>query len=119
MPDVSTLFELLADVTRRRVLFQLCGTESIRVPEDVRPDGTGASSGTATAPETRPPFHLDDHRSLRVELYHRHLPKLADAGLVDWDAETGVVVRGDRFATVEPALRLLDDNADVFSGELR
>lgn len=119
MPDVSTLFELLADVHRRRVLFALCRSESIRVPDDVRPHGTLRTAESPGDSAGGPPFEPSRQQPLTVLLHHRHLPKLADAGVVDWDRETGVVTRGEAFETVEPALRLVADNADAFPGELR
>lgn len=36
--------------------------------------------------------------ALRIRLQHRHLPKLADAGLVDWDRDARTVAATDRTA---------------------
>lgn len=47
----------------------------------------------------------DDHRGDRVQLYHRHLPKLAEVGLVEWNRDEGLVRPGTRF---DEASRLLD-----------
>jgi hypothetical protein len=46
------------------------------------------------------------------QLYHTHLPKLDDAGFVDWDRGTGIVTRGPRFDGIEPLLRLMNDHQD-------
>lgn len=50
-----------------------------------------------------------DHGQIRVQLYHRELPKLADAGYIEWDQETNVVSRGPNFAEVEPLVQLLKE----------
>lgn len=49
---------------------------------------------------------------LPLELHHRHLPKLAEAGFVDWNHEENVVRRGPRFDEVEPLIELMADHAD-------
>lgn len=40
----------------------------------------------------------------REALYHVHLPKLSDAGIVEWNRETGEIAAGPRF---DDACRLL------------
>nr|WP_233510394.1 MULTISPECIES: hypothetical protein [unclassified Haloferax] len=52
---------------------------------------------------------------LKVELFHIHLPKLADAGFVEWNRHRGSVARGPRFDEIEPLLRFLDENAGELS----
>ncbi len=41
-----------------------------------------------------------DHRTLQRELYHRHLPLLADQGFIEWEREPLSASRGPRFAEV-------------------
>ena len=43
----------------------------------------------------------EDHDQLRLELMHVHLPLLEDLGLVEYDADTGVVRVDDVDAAVE------------------
>lgn len=78
------LFEALTDRQRRRVL------------EVVRTAGRPLSL-TALAEELalRSDGEATDERTerLRVTLYHRHLPKLADTGLVAFDVEGKTVDR--------------------------
>ncbi len=111
MINNSALFDLLTDDARRRVLLTMCDAEEIRVPDEVREPGTGAaavahSEGAPTAGRGPPD-------SEAVRLHHVHLPKLADAGLVDWDPETGTVTPGPAFGAAEPALRLLATNGHL------
>jgi len=42
-----------------------------------------------------------------IDLIHNHLPKLADAGFVDWDQERQVVTRGPRFHEIAPLVDLM------------
>lgn len=54
----------------------------------------------------------DDLDRLKAELQHNHLPKLAEAGCIDWDAETQTIRRGPNFDEIALLLRLIDDHRD-------
>jgi hypothetical protein len=54
----------------------------------------------------------DDLELLTTELYHAHLPKLADAGYIEWDEDTHTIRRGPNFEEIAPLLRLMDDHQD-------
>ncbi|WP_254543649.1 DUF7344 domain-containing protein [Halomarina pelagica] len=118
MVDVSTLFELLTADVRRRLLVALCDVRSVQVPEGILARGHAAA---VSSPDFRP----GQRRSLdgtsphsdTFQLYHNHLPKLADVGLIEWDREAQTVSRGPNFEEVEPAVRLLAANAHEFPGE--
>jgi len=52
----------------------------------------------------------------RVELYHVHLPKLAEAGYIDWDRNAGTVRRGPKYEEIRPTLDLLLDHEEDLPG---
>jgi len=54
----------------------------------------------------------DGREDLEAALTHSHLPKLADAGYIEWDQDTGEVSRGPRFEEIEPLLELIQNHAD-------
>lgn len=47
-----------------------------------------------------------------IMLVHNHLPKLAKAGYVDWDRDTGEISKGPRFDEIEPLLDLIEAHVD-------
>jgi hypothetical protein len=113
--DTPTLFELLAADRRRQVLLLLAETDSLRVPDGlltrsrVLAEGsTGGASGGPALPEDGAP------KGLEVQLFHEHLPKLEEEGLIEWDREAGTVSRGPAFGSVRAALELVADNRDAF-----
>lgn len=53
----------------------------------------------------------------RIELYHRHLPMLDDAGIVDWEPEAGRVTRGPRFEDVLTIVESVRENCDELPGD--
>lgn len=55
--------------------------------------------------EREPAFSSD---SLGADLFHDHLPKLDDAGFIDWNRTRGVVRRGPRFPEIAPLIGLLN-----------
>ncbi|WP_262342753.1 DUF7344 domain-containing protein [Haloplanus rubicundus] len=50
--------------------------------------------------------------SSEIELYHVHLPKLEAAGYIDWNRETGAVMKGPQYDEVETFLTLIENHAD-------
>lgn len=53
-----------------------------------------------------------DGDDAEIALVHTHLPKLEDAGYVEWDRETGTVSKGPQFDEVAPLIELIEDHAD-------
>lgn len=51
------------------------------------------------------------------ELYHSHLPKLADAGYIEWDRENDVIRRGPRFSQIAPLVSLMQNHAEELPAE--
>ncbi|WP_436908992.1 DUF7344 domain-containing protein [Halosimplex marinum] len=90
-------FQALANIHRRRLLVALFEDNSQRdgicVPEDVHEGRTALAA-------------------LQLEFYHTHLPKLEEAGFIDWNQDTHEVVEGPRFDEIRPLLELLGDHAD-------
>jgi len=88
----------LSDVQRRRILVEL-------LDRDLQTDGG-----------TLPPETVVEKTHEEAELYHNHLPWLADADFVRWNRNTNEVVEGPRFEEIEPLIELLDDNATQLPG---
>ncbi|SIR87310.1 hypothetical protein [Natronorubrum thiooxidans] len=57
------------------------------------------------------PAICSDSDTLRRELYHRHLPLLADMAFVEWDTEPLVATRGPRFEEIAVVVDSLHANA--------
>ena len=91
--EIDREMELLSHAYRRRVLRYLmedaadAATLAELAAHVRRPDAAGDVNRTA-----------DDR--VEVELYHLHLPKLDDAGLIDFDADTKTA------SVVDPADRV-------------
>jgi len=91
-------FDILSDGDRRRIL-TLLATDNPRQMDDL---AQSTSSNTGEGPS--------DGRRL---LYHVHLPKLAQAGYVEWDRETGTVRRGPAFDEISGLVDLLSAHDDA------
>ncbi|WP_135304344.1 DUF7344 domain-containing protein [Haloarcula amylovorans] len=116
MVDVSSLFELLAADYRRQILIVLCDSESVDVPAGLLLRSASAGGTPSEAPGW--PATTGEKGALPLELVHVHLPKLAEADLVEWDQSAGVVSRGPAFDEVEPFVRVLVRNAETLPGDL-
>lgn len=119
MPDTSELFDLLAADVRRRLLILLCETDPVRVPEGLNTRGSVQSRHTQDSEQIqwdRP--RATTAEAFELELYHTHLPKLEEQGIIEWDTESRSVSRGPTFEEIEPALHALVANADKFPTDL-
>ena len=80
----DAFYRALAVRSRRRVLGYLLEENESTIDELAEvPCGWETESGTMTSPER--------YDQLQQELYHTHLPVLADARLVSYDSEEGHV----------------------------
>lgn len=87
-PTTDETFAQLTDVHRRRLLVALLSAPRVD-PAEVVADADGDAA---------------------TRLAHVHLPKLDDAGFVDWDPDDDEVSRGPRFGAIRPLLELLAEN---------
>lgn len=99
-PPVSTdeLFDVLARERRRHVLRCLL--------ERAEPVALGELASAVARREAETADEAPPLDRVRMSLYHTHLPRLADAGAVKYDAEREVVAPG-RLAPYEPYLDLV------------
>lgn len=91
--DLDEYFELVSNYRRRQII-RILDAETAAVGDGYLKRGPLADQ--ITARETgRPPDDVDSDERKRayVGLYQVHLPKLADAGIVDWDQDGDDVVR--------------------------
>lgn len=104
----SLVFDLLADEHRRHAVAYLATCEeSIPISELAAQIATRIADRPRTAIPTR------KTRSITIELHHKHLPKLAEAGIVEYDRECGLVKLSEADAVVEGALSLTGVEADT------
>lgn len=94
---LDVAFGVLSHPYRRRIL--------IRV-HDSNPRDEPEFSAAALAEDA------DEDELVDIELHHRHLPKLAEAGYIDWDREANEVRRGPRFDEIAPLIELMRNHPD-------
>lgn len=96
--SLDTLLSIMADKYRRRLLLALLehnpqDDEDTHLPADVS-------------------LEDEELEALQVHMTHKHLPKLAAAGVIEWDQEANAVRKGPKFTEIRPLLELIRDHAD-------
>lgn len=100
--------DAITDRTRRAVVSTLRDRADPIDVADLAAVVTGATEERAVAEGD-----IEDCESTHLELVHAHLPRLADADLVEWDREAGTVSTGDHPALRDGSVRtLIDVEAD-------
>lgn len=90
-------FRLLADETRRFVLSHLDGSDDRVRLADLAERVAAWEAGKPVAEVTE-----DERETAEIELHHKHLPMLADAGILEYDRETRTLPeRGHPVAVAE------------------
>lgn len=95
---LNTMFDILSHGTRRQILLEMAD-HNPRAEAEVEVEAFVADGGTPDLLET--------------ELQHTHLPKLADAGFINWEPQTETIARGPHFSEIEPLLVVIDDHQDT------
>lgn len=92
-------YRALAAQRRRRVLYYVLeeGDSTVAELATVPAGWEATTDGTMKGPE--------DRRELRLELVHKHLPCLADAGLITYDVAAGAVQCGSFHEQVAAIIR--------------
>lgn len=99
--SLDRLFDALAHHHRRRILLEVADRDqALPTASVVERVGDGVGDG-------------DDPQ---VTLYHRHLPKLAAVGYVEWNRDSGTLRRGGNFDEVAPVLQMFTDNGETLPG---
>lgn len=93
----NTALECLSHHHRREILSQLQDRYSISESEVI--EQVSGSSDRA-----------------KIQLRHRHLPKLMQARYIHWNQQTNEISRGARFEDVAQFLELLSEHADELPG---
>lgn len=94
--ELDTALELLSDPHRRAILRYLASTP-------------GGSVESSTVVDYVVEQSSAERRTAEVECYHAHLPKLHEAGVIEFDPRTGDV----RYRRSEAIEHLLDAISDV------
>lgn len=112
--SVDAMFDVLSDRRRRHVLASVLdhgqGIALSELAEDVATRDTGASRGEVPPHpgENRMEVSGDPVQKLTVSLYHTHLPKLEEAGYVEYDPDSDVVRPTESIRQIEHLLALTD-----------
>lgn len=112
--SLDVIFDALSDRNRRHVLTSLLdhGQEIALsdLAEDIaaRPTGPSRTEVPPRASETRTEVPEDRFHELTASLHHVHIPKLADAGVVEYDPERGIVRPTDAARQIEQLLALTE-----------
>lgn len=93
-PSVDEVFQAFSNADRRKLLDSLIADSP---PDDAACCGIEVDADTA--------------------MYHSHLPKLADCGLITWDKQTGRVARGPNFEAAAELLSFLKNTSADLSVE--
>ena len=94
----DVLFDVLGPSIRRQIVAVLDGYDEIRRDRLTTILATAETTAEDDAEQVR--------RRVRINLHHNHLPRLAEAGLIEYDEET--VAPTPRLETVAQTLPLPD-----------
>ncbi|WP_254533418.1 DUF7344 domain-containing protein [Natrinema gelatinilyticum] len=95
---LDSMLDILSNRYRRGVLVALLDHNPQDVDDPQVPNDVHLESG--------------DLEQLMINTRHTHLPKLADAGFIEWDQETNTVLKGPQFEEIRPLLELMANHAD-------
>lgn len=102
---LDSLFKCLTKRRRRIVLSYLLTIEDRPVTVDELADAVRKAERSSSSSSPSLPLSLSsDPESVAITLDHVHLPLLADAGLIEYDRERGLVTTTNQTPDIEPYL---------------
>lgn len=112
--SVAEIFEVLSDRHRRQVLRSLQEHGQEIAIADLAADLAGGGTGPS---RSEVPPQVNQHRmegaenrgqNVAASLYHVHIPKLEDAGVVTYDPDRGIVRSTDATQEIQQVLALTE-----------
>lgn len=97
---LDTMFDVLSADRRRYTLQYLVETDATVPLSEL-------AAAVATTETDESSVSADSRQQVAIDLHHRHLPKLADEGLISYDADanlTTVTETGREFDTIRASL---------------
>ncbi|WP_247000639.1 DUF7344 domain-containing protein [Halosolutus gelatinilyticus] len=94
--SLDAAYELLSAARRRYVLYYLLENEEGNI------DGVALQIAAWEAGIPVTAVSEDDRKAIVISLVHKHIPKLADLEVAEYDARSGDVVTGARFEELRP-----------------
>lgn len=105
--SLDALFDLLADFRRRTAYLTLCSHGDLSLPD------LADEVAVAERDDALPEIDADAVLRVYLSLYHNHVPKLAEAGLVAYDQEDDYVTLTEIGRALESPVRDFCTAADV------
>lgn len=102
---LETVFDLLAKPRRRETLYYLLDCTHPATVDELTEHVTRREVATRT--ET---VSTEAYERVGEALHRTHLPRLADAGVIDYDAETGLVTRAEQIRPLDEFLHLAGEH---------
>ena len=84
--NLDTTFELLSTARRRYLLYYLVTIDGPAAEIDAAVNAVATYEAADPTTDAEP-----TKKDIEIELQHRHLPKLVDAGIVDYDPRHGTI----------------------------
>ena len=97
--SIGALFDALADERRRYVLFALKEHERPVALADLA-DEVAVEENDRTITE----IPAEEVKRVYMSLWHSHIPKLVDAGLVEYNQDRGTVTLAEKAEQLEPRI---------------
>ncbi|WP_425494272.1 DUF7344 domain-containing protein [Natronoglomus mannanivorans] len=105
--SLDVVFDLLADQRRRYVLACLTDrTEAIGLADLAADVAARENEGTVTEPPK------ETVRTIHTSLYHTHIPKLVEAGAVEYDQDRDLVRVSKTDGQIEQLLTVATDGGE-------
>lgn len=112
--DFETMLELYQDQYRRAVLAVLIDEQqSLTVNDLTKTVVKHISQASITE------VSADVLTQVQISLHHVHLPKMTEAGLIEYDPESGIVEPTEQFDQVKPQLSALIEADPAFEPPLQ
>lgn len=103
---VDGILSLLSESRRRQALYCLLSNRTLNI------DSIAVQIAAWENNESIASVSEQAEESIKIALHHNHLPKLVEAGIVEYDGRSGDIIPGERFDEIESTVEQLREDED-------